>query len=62
MRAGKRRAEALHHLGERTDVDEVKKFVSVLVQADRFGTSISQTLRNFSDAWYQLDSGDLNIL
>ncbi len=49
MRAGKRRAEALHHLGERTNVDELKKFVSVLVQADRFGTSISQTLRNFSD-------------
>jgi tight adherence protein C len=49
MRAGKRRAEALHHLGERTDVDEVRKLVSVIVQADRFGTSISQTLRNFSD-------------
>ena len=49
MRAGKRRADALHHLGERTDVEELKKFVSVLVQADRFGTSISQTLRNFSD-------------
>ena len=49
MRAGKRRAEALHHLGERTDVEEVRKLVSVIVQADRFGTSISQTLRNFSD-------------
>jgi tight adherence protein C len=49
MRAGKRRAEALHHLGERTDVDELRKLVSVIVQADRFGTSISQTLRNFSD-------------
>jgi tight adherence protein C len=49
MRAGKRRAESLHHLGERTDVDEVKKLVSVIVQADRFGTSISHTLRNFSD-------------
>ncbi|MEX2302689.1 MAG: type II secretion system F family protein [Bryobacterales bacterium] len=49
MRAGKRRAEALHNLGERTDVDELKKMVGVLVQADRFGTSISQTLRNFSD-------------
>ena len=49
MRAGRRRADALHNLGERTDVDEIKKFVSVLVQADRFGTSISQTLRNFSD-------------
>jgi tight adherence protein C len=49
MRAGKRRAEALHNLGERTDVDELKKMVGVLVQADRFGTSIAQTLRNFSD-------------
>jgi tight adherence protein C len=49
MRAGKRRAEALHNLGERTGVDELKRMVSVLVQADKFGTSISQTLRNFSD-------------
>ena len=49
MRAGKRRAESLHNFGQRTDVDEVKKLVSVLIQADRFGTSISQTLRNFSD-------------
>ena len=49
MRAGKRRAESLHNFGARTDVDECKKMVSVLIQADRFGTSISQTLRNFSD-------------
>ena len=49
MRAGKRRTEALHNLGERTGVDELKKMVGVLVQADKFGTSISQTLRNFSD-------------
>ena len=49
MRAGKRRTESLHNFGERTDVDDVKKMVSVLIQADRFGTSISQTLRNFSD-------------
>jgi tight adherence protein C len=49
MRAGKRRAEALHNLGERTDVEELKKMVGVLVQADKFGTSISQTLRSFSD-------------
>lgn len=49
MRAGKKRADALRNLGERTDVDELKKMVSVLAQADRFGTSISQTLRNFSD-------------
>jgi tight adherence protein C len=49
IRAGKRRAEALHNLGQRTDVDEIKRMVGVLIQADRFGTSISQTLRNFSD-------------
>lgn len=49
MRAGKRRAESLHNLGERTGVEELKRMVSVLVQADKFGTSISQTLRNFSD-------------
>lgn len=49
MRAGKRRGEALHNLGERTGVEELKRMVSVLVQADKFGTSISQTLRNFSD-------------
>ena len=49
IRAGKRRSEALHNFGERTDVDEAKRMVSVLIQADRFGTSISQSLRNFSD-------------
>ena len=49
MRHGKRRSESLHNFGERTNVDEVKKMVSVLIQADRFGTSISQTLRSFSD-------------
>ena len=49
LRAGKRRSEALHNFGERSDVDEAKRMVSVLIQADRFGTSISQTLRNCSD-------------
>lgn len=49
MRAGKRRVEALRDLGMRTGVDEVKKLVAVLVQADRFGTSIAQTLKNHSD-------------
>ena len=49
MRAGKRRVEALRDLGARTGVDGVKKLVAVLVQADRFGTSIAQTLKNHSD-------------
>jgi len=49
MRHGKRRIEALRNLGERTGVDDVKKLVSTLVQADRFGTSIAQTLRTHSE-------------
>jgi tight adherence protein C len=49
MRHGKRRAEALKNLGTRTDVDDLKKLVSTLIQADRFGTSIAQTLRIHSE-------------
>ena len=49
MRAGKRRAEALHNLADRTGVEEVKKLVAVLVQTDRFGTSIAQSLRGHAD-------------
>lgn len=49
IRAGKRRAEALKNLGDRAGVDELKRMTSTLIQADKFGTSISQTLRNFSD-------------
>ena len=49
MRAGKRRVEALRDMGYRTGVDEVKKLVAVLVQADRFGTSIAASLRSHSD-------------
>ena len=49
LRAGSRRAEALHNLAERTGVDEVKKLVAVLVQTDRFGTSITQCLRGHAD-------------
>ena len=49
MRAGKRRVEALHNLAERTGVEDVKKLVAVLVQTDRFGTSIAQSLRGHAD-------------
>jgi tight adherence protein C len=49
IRAGKPRAEALKNLGARAGVDELKRMTSTLIQADKFGTSISQTLRNFSD-------------
>src|ERR1051326_5566849 len=49
LRAGKRRADALHDLGERTGVEDLKKLLAVLVQADRFGTGIAQSLRGHSD-------------
>jgi tight adherence protein C len=49
LRAGKRRADALHNLADRTGVDDVKKLVAVLVQTDKFGTSIAQTLRGHSE-------------
>jgi tight adherence protein C len=49
MKAGKRRADALRNLADRTGVDEVKKLVAVLIQADRFGTSVAQSLRGHSE-------------
>ncbi|HUQ90465.1 MAG TPA: type II secretion system F family protein [Bryobacteraceae bacterium] len=49
LKAGKRRAEALRNMGERTNVDDLKKLVAVLIQADRFGTGIAQCLRAHAD-------------
>ena len=49
MRAGKRRVEALHNLAERTSEPEIQKLVAILVQADRFGTSIADSLRTHAD-------------
>jgi tight adherence protein C len=49
MRAGKRRAEALRNLSERTGESEIKKLVAILVQNDRFGTSMGESLRSHSD-------------
>ena len=49
-RAGKPRAEALKDMAERTMVDDVKSFVTMLAQTERFGTSLSQALRVHSDS------------
>jgi len=49
LKAGKRRAEALRNLADRTSVEDLKKLVAVLIQADRFGTSIGQSLRTHSE-------------
>ncbi|MBP6821813.1 MAG: type II secretion system F family protein, partial [Acidobacteria bacterium] len=50
IRAGKPRDEALRNLGDRTGVDDVKSLVAMLVQTDRFGTSIADSLRVFADS------------
>ncbi len=49
VNAGRKRADALRNLGTRTDVDDLKSFVAVLIQTDRFGTSVAQSLRVFSE-------------
>ena len=49
LKAGKRRIEALRNLAERTGVDDLKKLVAVLIQADRFGTGVAQSLRAHAD-------------
>jgi tight adherence protein C len=49
MRAGKRRAEALRNLAERTGEDELRKLIAILIQTDRFGTSMGDSLRTHSD-------------
>ena len=49
MRAGKPRLEAFKNFASRTKVDEVRSLVSMLVQTDRFGTSIAQALRTHAE-------------
>jgi tight adherence protein C len=50
IRAGRAREEALRNLGERTGVEDIKSLVAMLVQTDRFGTSIAESLRVFADS------------
>lgn len=49
LKAGKRRLDALRNLADRTAVEDLKKLVAVLIQADRFGTGIAQSLRAHAD-------------
>ena len=49
MRAGKRRADALRNFAERTGEPEIRKLVAILIQNDRFGTSMGESLRTHSD-------------
>jgi len=49
MRLGKNRTDALRELARRTGLDEIKALVAMLVQTERFGTSIAQSLRVHAD-------------
>lgn len=49
LKAGKRRVDALRNLADRTAVDDLNKLVAVLIQADRFGTGVAQSLRGHSE-------------
>jgi tight adherence protein C len=47
--AGKSRADALRNFSKRTGEEEVKKLVAILIQTDRFGTSVAEALRTQSE-------------
>ena len=49
IRVGRERDEALRNLAERTGVDDLRSLVAMLIQTDKFGTSIAKGLRVFSD-------------
>lgn len=50
LRAGKGRGDALRNLARRVAVDDITSLVTLIVQADAFGTSVAQTLRVYSDS------------
>ena len=49
-RAGKPRIEALKDMAERTQVEDIRSFVAMLAQTERFGTSLSQSMRTYADS------------
>ena len=51
LRAGKSRRDALKRLAVRTDIEDVNSFTTSLIQTDKFGTSLAQALRVYSDAF-----------
>jgi tight adherence protein C len=49
IRAGTPREDALRNLGTRTGVPDIRAFTAMLIQTDRFGTSIADALRIHAD-------------
>jgi tight adherence protein C len=50
LQMGRPRREVLHDLGVRTGVDDMRALAAILIQADKFGSSIAQALRVQSDS------------
>jgi tight adherence protein C len=50
IRVGRERDEALRNLAERTGVDDLRSLTAMLIQADRFGTSIAKAVRVYADS------------
>ncbi|MDT5272499.1 MAG: tight adherence protein [Acidobacteriota bacterium] len=50
IRVGRERDEALRNLSERCGIDDLKSLVAMLIQADRFGTSIARAVRVYADS------------
>lgn len=50
IRVGRERDEALRNLAERAGIDDLHSLVAMLIQTDKFGTSVARGLRVFSDS------------
>lgn len=50
LQMGRRRNEVLHELGQRTGVEDLRALASILIQADKFGSSVAQALRVQSES------------
>ncbi len=49
IRAGTPRDDAFRNLGDRTGLQDIKSLMAMLIQTDRFGTSVAQALRTHAD-------------
>jgi tight adherence protein C len=49
QRAGRTRADAWKNVGDRTDVESIRALAAILIQADKFGTSVGKTLRTHAE-------------
>jgi tight adherence protein C len=50
VQAGQERSEAFRQLVKRTGVDDIKSLAAMIVQSERFGTSLSQALKVYSES------------